>query len=245
MAARYGGPVRGFAVAGDDGAYHFADATIDGESAVVVHCPDVPAPRTVRYAWAAVPDANLTDDAGLPAGPFRTDHQPPAAAIEVQPLPAARRVATDLYAVTIDANGNLVGLGVANQQFAANDLDGPGTANFPGYFGPRQLHHVTPLTPESVRFADGGLSVTYAFTPDGMTVAIDDRAGSPKDKLAYRLRLAAAVHAASADGRITAERGNGRVTIVGADRVGPNGTVEMSVDGGSAKVLTFAFARGK
>ncbi|HLL88222.1 MAG TPA: sialate O-acetylesterase [Tepidisphaeraceae bacterium] len=67
-----GGPVRGFAVAGSDGKFVWAEATIDG-TAVTLRAPEVPKPRTVRYAWADNPDCNLTNAAGLPAVPFRSD----------------------------------------------------------------------------------------------------------------------------------------------------------------------------
>jgi len=63
----------GFEVAGDDGVYHAADARIEGDS-VVVSSKEVAAPRFVRYAWDASPQANLYDSTGLPAAPFRTDN---------------------------------------------------------------------------------------------------------------------------------------------------------------------------
>ncbi len=62
----------GFAIAGADGVYHRATAALRGE-AVVLTAPEVPAPRTVRYAWADNPDVNLQNGDGLPAMPFRTD----------------------------------------------------------------------------------------------------------------------------------------------------------------------------
>jgi sialate O-acetylesterase len=64
--------VTGFAIAGDDGRFVWADAAIDGD-AVVVSSPRVPQPRHVRYAWADNPDCNLYNGAGLPTAPFRTD----------------------------------------------------------------------------------------------------------------------------------------------------------------------------
>jgi sialate O-acetylesterase len=64
--------VLGFALAGADRHYHPADARIHGET-VVVSSPSVPAPRTVRYAWADYTETNLVNAAGLPAVPFRTD----------------------------------------------------------------------------------------------------------------------------------------------------------------------------
>jgi sialate O-acetylesterase len=67
------GPLKWFQIAGADGKYVDAQATIDG-SAVVVRSPDVSAPVSVRYAWDNYPyGANLYNAAGLPAVPFRTN----------------------------------------------------------------------------------------------------------------------------------------------------------------------------
>jgi sialate O-acetylesterase len=49
LVARGGGPIRGFAVAGADGKYHYADAALDGDE-VVLRSEAVPSPATVRYA---------------------------------------------------------------------------------------------------------------------------------------------------------------------------------------------------
>jgi sialate O-acetylesterase len=65
-----GGPVQGFAVAGADGKFVWATATIEGDT-VVVSSPAVAHPTKVRYAWADNPSVNLTNGTGLPAGPFR------------------------------------------------------------------------------------------------------------------------------------------------------------------------------
>jgi len=73
--AAHGEALRGFAIAGADKVYHWADATIEGDS-VVVSSPAVPAPLAVRYAWADDPDCNLYNREGLPASPFRTDDWP-------------------------------------------------------------------------------------------------------------------------------------------------------------------------
>ncbi|SDR17530.1 sialate O-acetylesterase [Pseudoxanthomonas sp. CF385] len=74
LAARGGGEeLRGFELAGSDGVFHPADATISGDK-VVVHGKSVPIPVAVRYGWSDNPvDANLINAAGLPASPFRTD----------------------------------------------------------------------------------------------------------------------------------------------------------------------------
>ncbi len=65
--------LKGFAIAGDDKKYHWANATIDGNK-VIVSSPDVKAPLAVRYAWADNPVCNLINKEGLPAQPFRTDN---------------------------------------------------------------------------------------------------------------------------------------------------------------------------
>jgi sialate O-acetylesterase len=68
------GKLRGFAIAGADKVWHWADAVIDG-SDVVVSSKEVAAPVAVRYAHRANPmgDCNLYNREGLPASPFRTD----------------------------------------------------------------------------------------------------------------------------------------------------------------------------
>jgi hypothetical protein len=67
-----GDALRGFAVAGEDGRFVWAEAKIDGED-ILVSSPEITAPRSARYGWADNPDVNLYNKAGLPASPFRTD----------------------------------------------------------------------------------------------------------------------------------------------------------------------------
>ena len=56
-----------FAVAGTDGVYKWVQAKVAGKDRVVLSCPDVIDPVSVRYAWD---DANLYNSVGLPATPF-------------------------------------------------------------------------------------------------------------------------------------------------------------------------------
>ena len=58
-----------FELAGADGIFHPADATIDGTT-VLVHSTAVPHPIHIRYAWASFTDANLFNADGLPASTF-------------------------------------------------------------------------------------------------------------------------------------------------------------------------------
>jgi len=67
------GYLKGFAIAGADQKFVYAQAVIKGNT-IIVSSDDVPNPVAVRYAWADNPiDANLYNAAGLPASPFRTD----------------------------------------------------------------------------------------------------------------------------------------------------------------------------
>jgi len=80
LVAKGGGALKGFAVAGPDKHFVWADAVLAGDE-VVVHSDQVTVPVAVRYAWADNPsDANLYNKEGLPASPFRTDTIGPVAA---------------------------------------------------------------------------------------------------------------------------------------------------------------------
>jgi sialate O-acetylesterase len=71
------GSPEGFEVAGPDGIFVPATATIVGET-VTVTSPTVTNPQYVRYAWPNFPKASLYNGAGLPASTF-TSFQPPSA----------------------------------------------------------------------------------------------------------------------------------------------------------------------
>ena len=61
-----------FELAGSDGAFHTATATIKGDTTVIT-CPEVKEPKTVRYAWADNPQTNLVNAEGLPASTFELE----------------------------------------------------------------------------------------------------------------------------------------------------------------------------
>lgn len=75
LAARGGGELKGFTLAGADQVFRPAQARIEGDT-LVVTSDTVAAPAAVRYAWADNPDCNLVSSAGLPASPFRSDDWP-------------------------------------------------------------------------------------------------------------------------------------------------------------------------
>ena len=65
----------GFAIAGANKAFVWANAKIEGNE-VVVWSDAISDPKAVRYGWADNPVCNLYNKEGLPASPFRTDDWP-------------------------------------------------------------------------------------------------------------------------------------------------------------------------
>jgi sialate O-acetylesterase len=65
-------PLTWFMIAGEDGKFVPATATIDGNT-VVVSSEQVLQPKAVRFAWHQIAEPNLMNAAGLPASAFRTD----------------------------------------------------------------------------------------------------------------------------------------------------------------------------
>jgi len=61
-----------FWLAGDDKKWYRANAKIENEE-IVLSAKEVALPKACRYAFAAKPNVNLVNKAGLPAYPFRTD----------------------------------------------------------------------------------------------------------------------------------------------------------------------------
>ncbi len=60
-----------FEIAGKDGKFVAAQATIDGAT-VVVHADGVAEPTQVRFGWSNTANPNLMNKEGLPASPFRS-----------------------------------------------------------------------------------------------------------------------------------------------------------------------------
>ena len=75
LVAKGDSKLKGFAIAGADRKFYWANAEINGNT-VVVYSEKVPKPVAVRYGWSANPDCNLYNSELLPASPFRTDNYP-------------------------------------------------------------------------------------------------------------------------------------------------------------------------
>src|SRR5690625_6430182 len=89
LALAIGDQPRGFAIAGEDRQFVWAEARLKGDR-VEVWSDQVRKPVAVRYGWADNPDVNLINKEGFPASPFRTDNwseyltQPPGSLIHGQ-----------------------------------------------------------------------------------------------------------------------------------------------------------------
>ncbi|MFZ1028292.1 MAG: hypothetical protein WAN66_18965 [Limnoraphis robusta] len=68
-----GDKLKGFAVAGSNHRFFWADGKIEGNR-VILTSEAVKQPVAVRYGWANNPVGNLYNEADLPAFPFRTDN---------------------------------------------------------------------------------------------------------------------------------------------------------------------------
>jgi sialate O-acetylesterase len=85
LLAKGGAELKGFAIAGSDDKWVWANAVID-KGSLLVSAPTVSAPTQVRYSWAANPIGNLINKEGLPASSFKTDGaQLPVAVKGVEP----------------------------------------------------------------------------------------------------------------------------------------------------------------
>jgi len=71
LKSRNGRPLNEFQIAGADGRFAPAKASIDGKE-VVVESDRVASPTQVRFGWHKVAVPNLVNKEGLPASPFRT-----------------------------------------------------------------------------------------------------------------------------------------------------------------------------
>jgi sialate O-acetylesterase len=178
------GDVRGFAVAGDDEVYHFAQARIDRND-VVVQSDAVPAPKTVRYAWAAVPNSTLINKAGLPAAPFRTDDFP-YSNIEVQNEPISHQMTTSTYKMIVNGEGMVTSFCVGEAQFISNDPGMAGGSGIPGAFGPIALPDEQELGPQLLSCSNENFTFFIKYVDKSMEWHFINRG---KDEVKFDMAL--------------------------------------------------------
>ncbi len=81
----YKEPLTGFAVAGEDKKWQWAEAEIVDADTVEVSNAKIKDPKAARYNWASNPQGTLYSTAYLPAYPFRTDNWEGTTARNVTP----------------------------------------------------------------------------------------------------------------------------------------------------------------
>src|SRR5436190_8710195 len=208
--------VRGFAVAGADGEYHFAECRIEGDS-VVVRSDEVSQPQTLRYAWGAMPQGTLVNRVGLPAAPFRTDTLP-CSNVEIQRQQVTRRVATSAYEIVIDPNGMPTSLLIHGMQFLSNEAGVGGGGSIPGFWGPRTLNQIREVGPGLLSCNDEEVKLQMSFGEASLHWTIHNDA---KDPINFQLALSPQVKVmdAASDGPFIIVRGTNRVTVTGFESI--------------------------
>lgn len=230
--------LKGFAVAGRDGVYHFAEARIEGDS-VVVQSPEVSEPQTVRYAWGGMPQATLINHAGLPCAPFRTDAQT-YANVEIQPQPLTRHVATATYDLVINANGMPSSLLFHGAQFLSNEPGAAGGGSIPGFWGPKPLNQIQENGPDLLTCSDSEVTLQMAFAETSMNWFIQNRG---KDPITFQLALSpfAQIAAPLVESVTTLARGTNSVTVEGFNTLTntPTGTLlSCTIKPGATQAIT-------
>lgn len=186
------GPLRGFAIAGEDGAFWYSDASIEGDCVVLTN-PSVPKPRYIRYAWEGNPHADLYNSEGLPAAPFRTDRLP-IEDLELYQVPQSRTMKTSLYECHIDGYSWLLNLKVKGKEFLEpmHSTGLPG-GSFLSFWGPARLVHISQQGPRRLFAWSEAVSILFEFNEDNMVWTIDNRTDGD---LTYTLLLSKEIRAA-------------------------------------------------
>lgn len=228
------GNVRGFALAGSDGIYHFASARIEGDC-VMVQCNEVPEPKTVRYAWTGVPGSTLVNQAGLPAMPFRTDNFP-YSNIEVQKEPVSREVTTPAYTIVINGDGMVTSLTAGNAQFISNEPGMAGGSSIPGIFGNVDLPEIEELGPGLLSCGNGDFTFVLSFGKSGMKWNF---LNNGKDDVQFNVALSPQVTIRKSANEVALCCHGSVIVITGVDSISNSeNKLQFEVKAGAAKSVT-------
>ena len=226
---RDGKSALGFAIAGDDGDYRFAIATLSGNK-IILEAEDIPEPKTVRYAWGGLTDANLTGIDGLPAYPFRTDTLP-SESVVFQPMPAFQRIETPDYQLETGSAGRIASLIIRGKQFLSNEPNGG--ASVPGGWGYRNLSHTHVVGPRRLTLSDGGVTLEVACRQNEMTWTLRNLGNDPAE---LHITLAHDVGITPQGGSATLSRDDVRVQLDGIERVEDHRLVAKAPSHGSTEL---------
>lgn len=208
----------GFLVAGEDGKFRRAKARLAGRDSVIVTSEFVPSPKFVRYAWAGVPNAGLTNREGLPAYPFRTDTFPIDHA-GLQPQSGAQILGTQTYEITI-AGEWPTSLTVKGKQLLSNETGLASGVNMPSFLGPRGFGQLTELGPDLFRLGGEQLNLTIDLEESACTWTIKNNGN---DAEPVRINLSPAVKVSPLQGdKVELTRPGLTATVTGIENVSPN-----------------------
>ncbi|MCP5544596.1 MAG: hypothetical protein H7A49_11900 [Akkermansiaceae bacterium] len=231
--AASGKRIRGFEIAGENGDFRNADAVIRGRD-VELRADGVPNPATVRYAWGAMPDADLTNRADLPAAPFRTDTRDPETP-GFQPLPIFHRIETPRYSLETGRGGKVASLIAGGTEFLSRE---PGGGTWvPGGFGPRNLGFTKTVGPRRIALTDGGAELELACRNESMAWSFTNRGGDP---IELHVALSPEVEVAADGFSATLTRNGVRIEVGGITRVEDHRLV-VSAPGHGVSRLDFTF----
>lgn len=202
----------GFAIAAEDGDYRFATATIRGNK-VILEAEGVAKPKTVRYAWGGLTNANLTGSDGLPAYPFRNDTLPPDSVL-FQPMPAFQKIESPVYQLETGSTGRIASLIVRGKQFLSNEPNGG--ACVPGGWGFRNLSITKALGPQRLTLSDGGFTLEIACRANDMTWILRNPGNDPVD---LHISFSREVGITSQGGSAKLSRDEVRIQLDGIDRI--------------------------
>lgn len=207
-----GGKILGFSLAGADGEYRFSDALSAGNK-VVLKADGISEPKTLRYAWSGLTDANLVNTAGLPVAPFRTDTLPPHT-LDFRPLPTVYRLSGKSYQMETSSSGGIASLIVGGKQFLSAEPGG-GTS-IPGFFGPRGLPNRRMLGPDRIEFSDNSTRLEIHCTEESMEWKIQN---DGKDGMEFHIALAESVQVSFDSSVAGISRGDTKLSVGGIDHV--------------------------
>jgi sialate O-acetylesterase len=192
------GPLRGFATAGSDKQFWYADAEIEKDT-VILTSPHVPKPQYVRYAWEADPHADLYNTDGLPAAPFRTDTFP-RDDFEIYLVPNPRKIITSHYEALVDGYSWLQSLKSGGNEF----LEPMNVSGMPGAFyftfwGPSRLVHMKQLGPAKLFAEMDASKILYEFFDNHITITLNN---DTTQDVSYLFILSNDIKAAKGDDEI-------------------------------------------
>lgn len=227
--ARNGKCPLGFAIAGNDGDYRFATAIVSGNK-ITLEAEGIPDPKTVRYAWGGLTDANLIGIDGLPACSFRTDTLPPES-VMFQPMPAFQKIETPVYQLETGSAGRIASLIIRGKQFLSNEPNGG--ASVPGGWGYRNLALTTVLGPRRLVLSDNAVSLEVACLPNEMKWTLTSRNTDPVD---LHIQLTSDVRIQSEGDTVTLTRDDSIVKVRGIERVEDHKLIAKAAPNASSEI---------